>query len=608
MLKVVLCRSYEFICAPIVHQRYRQEFWHGKAKGRAEPFTRPDLSLSSQDWGNLVVGRISSWVDMDSPLDNVRRDAEKVLEQEFAYSGHLGLPSILLSLRSVNSQNLARFVYSKILPASQKLIWVHVPLHAPELVAQKLMASSLDEEDDQELPADLDTWEWWSRFHRSCDSDKKLSLVLELNSADLPSHTQMMRWLGEPLAAVVLPTHIFMTNKHGCPVLSRPHQAFVNLLYRLDIQVMIKGCDRHNNLRYYQQYMEHLWNSQPPDDPLTRFARGFEDFLQVPLQPLMDNLESSTYEIFEKDPIKYSKYQEAIHRALEDRVPVERRGDTVVTVMVVGAGRGPLVRATLIASEICGVNVRVYAVEKNPNAIVTLYSEKRDYWGSKVTVVACDMREWDPPEKADILVSELLDPLETTNFPQSASMEPRSVVTEDGISIPASYTSYICPIQSPKLYGDISTMRDKDKHPMSNFEMPYVVRLHNHTQLCEPQALFTFHHPNREPVIDNNRYKSAQFTASFKCTIHGFAGYFDTQLYKDVQLSILPSTHSPGMFSWFPIFFPLREPVYVRQGEVVTANFWRLATHRKVWYEWNISSPLVVPIHNPTGRSYTIGL
>ncbi|UYV74345.1 PRMT5 [Cordylochernes scorpioides] len=348
---------------------------------------------------------------------------------------------------------------------------------------------------------------------------------------------------------------------------------------------------------------------------------------QLCVQPLMDNLESSTYEIFEKDPIKYSKYQEAIHRALEDRVPVERRSDTVVTVMVVGAGRGPLVRATLIASEICGVNVRVYAVEKNPNAIVTLYSEKRDYWGSKVTVVACDMREWDPPEKADILVSELLGSFGDNELSPECLDGAQKFLKEDGISIPASYTSYICPIQSPKLYGDISTMRDKDKHPMSNFEMPYVVRLHNHTQLCEPQALFTFHHPNRgrytttqtvsyltdgtccpEPVIDNNRYKSAQFTASFKCTIHGFAGYFDTQLYKDVQLSILPSTHSPGMFSWFPIFFPLREPVYVRQGEVVTANFWRLATHRKVWYEWNISSPLVVPIHNPTGRSYTIGL
>jgi len=35
----------------------------------------------------------------------------------------------------------------------------------------------------------------------------------------------------------------------------------------------------------------------------------------------MDNLESHTYEVFEKDPVKYSEYQKAIFCALRDRVP-----------------------------------------------------------------------------------------------------------------------------------------------------------------------------------------------------------------------------------------------------------------------------------------------
>lgn len=39
--------------------------------------------------------------------------------------------------------------------------------------------------------------------------------------------------------------------------------------------------------------------------------------------------------------------------------------------MVVGAGRGPLVDAVLRASERSGRPVRLYAVEKNPNAVVT---------------------------------------------------------------------------------------------------------------------------------------------------------------------------------------------------------------------------------------------
>ena len=33
---------------------------------------------------------------------------------------------------------------------------------------------------------------------------------------------------------------------------------------------------------------------------------------QVPLQPLQDNLESATYETFEKDPVKYAQYEKAL--------------------------------------------------------------------------------------------------------------------------------------------------------------------------------------------------------------------------------------------------------------------------------------------------------
>jgi protein arginine N-methyltransferase 5 len=38
--------------------------------------------------------------------------------------------------------------------------------------------------------------------------------------------------------------------------------------------------------------------------------------------------------------------------------------------MVVGAGRGPLVKASLMAAEKARRKVKVWAVEKNPNAII----------------------------------------------------------------------------------------------------------------------------------------------------------------------------------------------------------------------------------------------
>ena len=46
-----------------------------------------------------------------------------------------------------------------------------------------------------------------------------------------------------------------------------------------------------------------------------------DDCVQAPLQPLQDNLESQTYETFEKDGTKYTTYQAAVAAALRDRVP-----------------------------------------------------------------------------------------------------------------------------------------------------------------------------------------------------------------------------------------------------------------------------------------------
>lgn len=43
----------------------------------------------------------------------------------------------------------------------------------------------------------------------------------------------------------------------------------------------------------------------------------------------------------------------------------------ISVIMVVGAGRGPLVNCSIRASERAQRKVKLYAVEKNPNALVT---------------------------------------------------------------------------------------------------------------------------------------------------------------------------------------------------------------------------------------------
>ena len=76
--------------------------------------------------------------------------------------------------------------------------------------------------------------------------------------------------------------------------------------------------------------VKHYFQSTSHTDPLVAYARGYEDYLQCPLQPLMDNLESQTYEVFEKDPVKYNEYQRAIYVALLDRVSYEQKDTKTV--------------------------------------------------------------------------------------------------------------------------------------------------------------------------------------------------------------------------------------------------------------------------------------
>ncbi len=39
----------------------------------------------------------------------------------------------------------------------------------------------------------------------------------------------------------------------------------------------------------------------------------------------------------------------------------------------------------------------------------------------------------------------------------------------------------------------------------------------------------------------------------------------------------------------------------------IKVNFWRCCSLSQVWYEWTIIEPTTLPIHNPTGRSFSIG-
>lgn len=450
----------------------------------------------------------------------------------------------------------------------------------------------------------------------------------------------------------------FTPNKHGHPALLKPAQAFIKRIMRLKVHPWIilqdvgsiPGLDNPDELvsvadgfleteaaasptlaeaaamkrkpekpkgqaLTHLNYIRYLQRNQPLQTEVERYGSGYQDYLQIPLQPLADNLESMTYEVFEKDAVKYDLYEQAIRRALIDwkknNIPTSGRNGKVV-VAVCGAGRGPLVTRALKASKEANMPIEMWAVEKNPNAFVLLERHNRHDWNQQVTLEHSDMRSWlgpwhiNPHKKKqhhtiDILISELLGSFADNELsPECLDGMVHLLAKTHGISIPRSYTAYLTPIAAPKLHADILS---RALYEPTAPETPAVVWLHAIDYLSPAPAnvsrapsagtaslsgpgpadptlpspafapnvlkAWTFEHapvpqshrddPGRN--THNTRRTRLRFRTRYRGVCHGLAGYFESVLYPDIELSTNPNTmeaKSRAMVSWFPIFFPLK--------------------------------------------------
>ena len=403
----------------------------------------------------------------------------------------------------------------------------------------------------------------------------------------------------------------------------------------------------------YRQYIQYLRDlplvQNACDTPEAKVETDYLDTLQRPLQPLADHLEYEIYENFERDPVKYVRYQEAIQMALEDFLHYENRQE--VTVFVVGAGRGPLVSAVMSAFEAlvsqrantANAKLTIVVVEKNPSAVTILKSraEADPHWQhykNSLAVIQSDLRdltlELCGGQLADVVVSELLGSFGDNELSPECldSFYASPVCGPNTISIPTRYTSYLAPANSAKLHSRASQQalypNEYDTGVLGGkvaMETPYVVRTHACSQMSAEQECWTFDHPssasqpvhNREAMLSfeptshvGNGYgcgyglvdaqmnvtaETASADLAWTCT--GLIGTFSADLYTGKhgqgtsQISIAPTNFSVGMFSWFPLYFPISEPLLVPAGASVRAYIWRVQNleQAKVWYEWSVA-------------------
>ena len=414
----------------------------------------------------------------------------------------------------------------------------------------------------------------------------------------------------------------------------------------------------------YLKYLRWFEDHRPPKTYLETKCSEYEDHLQAPLQPLADDLESSMYEVFEQDPVKYYLYEQAIAKALIDwqaqGTPASGPLGRVV-IAVVGAGRGPLITRALQASESTGVPIDIWGLEKNQNAFVFLERQNTTVWNNQVHLVQSDMRHWQGPAQArtpsdtgeglesgtetfpiDIVVSELLGSFGDNELsPECLDNVVHLLNPTHGISIPQSYSAWLTPIATPKLYTEISRWTTTDANafgtasvvclqkfdylstkPHTSVKGPDIVPSST-SQLNGPppdeyaasrgdddngqfvtkpptpnvKRAWTFEHmpwtrlKSNAVNRHNTRHSRLSFDLRHRGVCHGLAGYFEAVLYPGFELSTNPVTKddkSPDMMSWFPIFFPLKTPLYVPDNSTLIVSMFRETDNRKIWYEWMV--------------------
>ncbi|RMZ91900.1 hypothetical protein DV736_g870, partial [Chaetothyriales sp. CBS 134916] len=542
------------------------------------PLTPADSSLTPNATISQIIGFTSPWIDLCS-LDPVIADVSRqVLKLELSYAAFCGLTYVLIPGPQLaglidNEPGLAQYARAILdglsqAPFIQFHIWLPIMQH-PDSDKQEIgdlrqFARPAFQPHESKAPR-LDlfgSWEAWDIIRSICKYSSRLFVALDLPKL-LPPVTVQSRWYSEPVRLLTLDASIFVKNPKGYPVLSKAHQALITRFIRLrtppwfllcncgPIPQATNGNSLHDivspavfptpaessqtrvlkDATPHLSYLRNLQSRQPPLAPIERFGAGYQDFLQAPLQPLAVNLESITYEVFERDPVKYDQYEKAIARALHDWVEQGKptsNPDGRVVVAVVGAGRGPLVTRALRASDDVGVDIDMWALEKNPNAFVLLQTHNQTIWNQRVNLVKSDMRTWrgpvkedignpirqtynkvrdeaaeteaaddtrQPPTtytlsndiesigtskpifyKIDILISELLGSFGDNELsPECLDGVQHLLNPVHGISIPASYTAYISPIAAPKLYADINNSMILSIPNAA--EIPYVVML-----------------------------------------------------------------------------------------------------------------------------------
>lgn len=672
-----LPNNYDYILVPITNGRYKdsvkaqfQSFRNEQQKQGnladelvleiSEPELQdlciPPFNVSEKNDTPSYIGLLSSWLELESHNVFVREMCYQVLLNECKYARFVGIRKLILAPpRELSDLQMYSQVISRLL--NNDVISESPPL---------LLSISLPLYEDSDP---LATWELWHTVRKLCGYHPSLSISLAVPRIKTPSHV-LNRWLCEPVSCLLISSSIFATNQYNYPVLHKFNQYLITKFQRIngnsqpnnnsDLCIILHGMEKYSNRikggeSAYLEYVNYLLKKgdkllavkQPHNSinfnsnvspSLQQNYDSHTPRLMPPLKPHSECLTNYVYSTFERDVVKYDLYQSAIKKALLDIVTYS--GLQPLSILVAGAGRGPLIDRTIRVLKQLKLldNVSIIALEKNKQACLYLQKRNFDFWNSRVKIIKEDMRQWkDETVKVDLCISELLGSFGCNELsPECLYVVEKYHSKPNTIFIPQSYTSYAAPIASPLLHQKLTNIENGKESLWVMHNVPFCILS------SKINEIWTFEHPilkgtQEAPIFFRNSV--TEFKVKYRGEIHGLIGFFTARLYDDIELSTLPDdsivklpqesfsnveklehlkissssrtfpnhldsnrdilsekfkrvNHTANLQSWSPLVFPLKEPFSVTDDTELSVFLSRIHSNSKdsAWYEWSVES------------------
>lgn len=254
------------------------------------------------------------------------------------------------------------------------------------------------------------------------------------------------------------------------------------------------------------------------------------------------------------DRVRMEAYSQALSEAV-------KTGDVVVDL---GAGLGILSFMALKAGA-----SKVYAIEKSDSIELAKKVAQINGFTDQMVFINENSMDVEIPEKVDIIISETLGCFAIDENTLEFIIDARNRFLKPlGLILPHALSLYLAPVDSTPINNKMRFWKDVygiDFSPALNEISGKLLYedIKKENIVSEPQIFSEIDLYKINSATVNNQLT---FTINRNAQVHGLAGWFTANLYKDISIKTAPwekKTH------WKQAFFPLKNSVNVIKGDTM---------------------------------------